>query len=130
MGGRFPPPGRFSKDTMTFCVRRVRGQQWLDEEHKTYIPSPHQSHYSDSMRSEDLTREQAQAIKDKITPMLSYLNRLAKRMNQRRFPPDDRLMQAVGRAAQVMHELNVKVHYLSCGTVNDGKYPRDVHRPR
>jgi hypothetical protein len=82
------------------------------------------------MRSDDLTKEQARAIKEKIGPMLGYLNKLAKRMNQRRFPPDDRLMEAVGKAAQAMHELNVTVHYLSCGTINDGKYPRDVHRPR
>jgi len=34
------------------------------------------------MRREDLTREQAEAIKAKITPMLGYLNRLKKRMNE------------------------------------------------
>jgi hypothetical protein len=79
------------------------------------------------MRSTDLTQQQAHAIKDKIGPMLGYLNRLAKTMNQRHFPPDDRLMLSVGKAAQAMHELNVKAHYLSCGTINDGRYPPDVH---
>jgi hypothetical protein len=59
------------------------------------------------MRSNDLTKEQAQDIKDKIGPMLAYLNRLAKRMNQRRFPPDDRLMQAVGKAAQASNGIPV-----------------------
>jgi hypothetical protein len=40
------------------------------------------------MRSDDLTREQARAIKEKIAPMLGYLNRLKKRMDRRKFPHD------------------------------------------
>jgi hypothetical protein len=37
------------------------------------------------MRSDDLTREQARALKDKIGPMLHYLNRLKHRMWHRAF---------------------------------------------
>ena len=74
------------------------------------------------MRSDDLTREQARALKNKLAPMLGYLNRLAKRMTRRRFPPDDPLLLEVCRAAAAMHELNVSVHYLSCGCVSSG-YP-------
>ena len=67
------------------------------------------------MRSDDLTREQARALKNKLAPMLGYLNRLKKRMARRGFPPDDPLLIEVCRAEDAMHELHVSVHYLSCG---------------
>ena len=38
------------------------------------------------MRSDDLTREQAEAIKAKLTPMLQYLARLKKRMKRPPIP--------------------------------------------
>ena len=41
------------------------------------------------MRSDDLTREQAEALKAKLTPMLNYLGRLQQRMIRRGFPPID-----------------------------------------
>jgi hypothetical protein len=62
----------------------------------------------------DLTREQAEAIKAKIAPMLGYLNRLKKRMNQV-FARDDSLFAEVIDAADALHKLNVSIHYLSCG---------------
>src|SRR3954466_7243574 len=67
------------------------------------------------MRREDLTREQAEAIKQKIRPMLAYLNRLKKRMNDRKFPHNDPLFNEVVDAADALHKLNVSIHYLSCG---------------
>src|SRR3954464_6752839 len=66
------------------------------------------------MRREDLTREQAEAISQKIGPMLGYMNRLKKRMNQI-FARDDTLFAEVIDAADALHKLNVSIHYLSCG---------------
>jgi hypothetical protein len=66
------------------------------------------------MRSEDLTPAQAQALKEKLRPMLAYLGRLEKRMHKRRFPPDDKLVHLVRHAYNAMHALNVEIHYLSC----------------
>jgi hypothetical protein len=67
------------------------------------------------MRSDDLTRDQARALKNKLQPMLGYLNRLKKRMQRRGFPPDDRLLIAACRAEEALHALSVEVHYVACG---------------
>jgi hypothetical protein len=69
------------------------------------------------MRCEELTREQADALKQKLRPMLRYLVRLKRRMTYKQFPPGDSLLRAVLRAESAMHELHVEVHYLSCGDV-------------
>jgi hypothetical protein len=66
------------------------------------------------MRSDDLTREQARALKNKLQPMLGYLNRLKKRMQRKGFPTDDRLLISACRAEDAMHALAVEVHYLTC----------------
>jgi hypothetical protein len=47
--------------------------------------------------------------------MLAYLNRLKKRMNDRKFPHNDPLFNQVVDAADAVHKLNVSIHYLSCG---------------
>jgi hypothetical protein len=62
------------------------------------------------MRSDQLTRRQAQALKNKIRPMLGYLSRLKRRMAQKGFPPDDPLWQLASKAEQAMHELHVATH--------------------
>ena len=67
------------------------------------------------MRSDDLTPEQARALKNRLQPMLGYLNRLKHRMRRRGFLADDPLLAAVCRAENAMHELHVQVHYLTCG---------------
>jgi hypothetical protein len=79
------------------------------------------------MRSDDLTREQAEAIKAKLTPMLSYLGRLQQRMIRRGFPLVDPLLCDVCSAYDAMHKLRVHVHYL---TVKHGVgRPRRGHDP-
>src|SRR5262245_2425750 len=75
------------------------------------------------MRFDDLTREQARAIKKKIRPMLGYLNRLKKRMDRRKFPHNDPLFNEVVNAADALHRLNVSIHYLSCGQSTGSGYP-------
>ena len=82
------------------------------------------------MRREDLTREQAEAIKEKIAPMLGYLNRLKRRMNEV-FARDDSLFAEVIDAADALHKLNVSTHYLSCGKTGAGSggYPPPIFSP-
>ena len=67
------------------------------------------------MQADDLTREQARALKNKLQPMLSYLGRLKDRMRRKGFVADDRLLAAVCRAEDSVHALSVEVHYLVCG---------------
>jgi len=76
------------------------------------------------MRREDVTREQAEAINKQIGPMLGYLNRLKRRMNEV-FARDDTLFAEVIDAVDALHRLNVSIHYLSCGTTcsTSGGYP-------
>ena len=64
------------------------------------------------MRAEDLTREQARALKNKLQPMLSYLGRLKERMRRKGFLVDDRLLSAVCRAEDAMHALSVSTFFL------------------
>jgi hypothetical protein len=67
------------------------------------------------MQSNDLTREQARALKNKIQPMLGYMGRLKKRMARRGFLSQDPLLTKVCRAEDALHALHVEPHYLSCG---------------
>jgi hypothetical protein len=91
-----------------YDVFRPAGRQ------KGYIAGPPASAHGGAMRSEDLTPGQAQALKERLRPMLAYLGRLEKRMHKRHFPPDDKLVHLVRDAYNAMHALNVEVHYLSC----------------
>src|SRR4051812_20142668 len=69
------------------------------------------------MQADDLTREQAAALKNKLRPMLAYLGKLKRRMVQRGFLSGDPLLDAVVDAENAVHALHVQVHYLSCGDV-------------
>jgi hypothetical protein len=94
---------------------------------RPYIPLPQSSHYVGGMKREDVSREQAEAIKEKIGPMFGYLNRLKKRMNKA-FARDDSLFAEVIDAADALHKLNVSIHYLSCGKkgAGSGGYPAPI----
>ena len=64
------------------------------------------------MRSDDLTREQARALQDRLHPMLAYLNKLQHRMQSKGFPLDDPLWVTVSKAQQAIQEL---ITELRCG---------------
>ena len=49
------------------------------------------------MQANDLTRDQARALKNKLHPMLDYLGRLNKRIAGRGFPDDDPLKSRSSR---------------------------------
>jgi hypothetical protein len=61
------------------------------------------------MRADDLTRQQAAAIRNKLGPMLAYLYRLKRRMDQKGFPEDDPLVIATQQATSAMCELHNEV---------------------
>ena len=66
------------------------------------------------MNSRDLTPEQAEALLNRLGPVLGYLNRVRSRMEQRHFPSDDRLYRMIVEARDKMHSLTVELHYMSC----------------
>jgi hypothetical protein len=67
------------------------------------------------MQCNDLTSNQARALKNTLQPMLGYLGRLKRRVIRLGFPPEDRLLNAVVQAEIAMHALSVEVHYLCVG---------------
>ncbi len=77
------------------------------------------------MRADDLTRAQARALKNKLGPMVAYLNRLGKRMSDRNFLADDPMRVMVVAALKAMHELHAEV---TCRSM-DGKGLDDTRKP-
>jgi hypothetical protein len=73
-----------------------------------------------TMRSNDVIRDQARALKNKLQPMLGYLSRLRKRMAYRGFTQDDPLLRAMQKTEMAMHELHVAAHHLACGDTAGG----------
>jgi hypothetical protein len=65
------------------------------------------------MQSNDLTREQAKALQDRLDPMLAYLNKLRHRMQNKGFPLDDPLWLTVSKAQEALMQLMTE---LRCGT--------------
>jgi len=66
------------------------------------------------MESKDLTTTQAKTVGDRIRPMLRYIGALRDRMTRRGFELDDLLYQETCEAFDVLHRINVRLHYLSC----------------
>jgi hypothetical protein len=77
------------------------------------------------MRADDITRAQARVIKNKLGPMVAYLNRLGRRMSDRNFPDDDPMRVMVVAALKAMYELNAEVNCRSM----DGKGLNDTPKP-
>jgi hypothetical protein len=71
------------------------------------------------MNSNNLTKEQAKKMHAAMVPTLRYLNRLCARLNERRFPPEDRLYRAAGKTQAAMMELVMVLHYLTCDGVGE-----------
>ena len=76
------------------------------------------------MTSNDLTREQVEALLASVRRQLRYLGKLRDRMNQRGFPPNDPLFVATTGAFNAVHALRVELHYLTCpaGTAGRAKF--------
>ena len=57
---------------------------------------------------------QAERLRDAVTPMHGYLNKLRRRMEKVGFPHADPLFQFVVAAENAVHSLWVNLHYLTC----------------
>jgi hypothetical protein len=81
------------------------------------------------MKSGDLSRDQLAKMQAAVWPMLNYLLRLNRRMNQV-FVPTDPLFRVASEAYNAVHSLNVALHYLACDALKaerDG--PRQLKPP-
>lgn len=61
-----------------------------------------------------IKREHAKRIQEALRPSLQYLNRLEERLIAVGALPNDSLLQKVVKARDAMHDLSIKLHYLSC----------------
>jgi hypothetical protein len=77
------------------------------------------------MQADDLTRGQARAIKNKLEPMVSYLNRLGKRMSDRGFPLDDPARVMVVDALKALYKLRAE---MQCRSI-DGRGIEEEPKP-
>jgi hypothetical protein len=62
-----------------------------------------------------LTPKQADALRDRIRPMLHFLFRCRRRLDALGFDEKSAIYQAIDKAYCAMHDLHMKLHYESCG---------------
>ena len=62
-----------------------------------------------------LTPKQAEALRDRVRPMLHFLHRCRRRVDALGFDEKGGIYQAIDKAYCAMHELHMKLHYESCG---------------
>ncbi len=70
------------------------------------------------MKADDLTREQAHVIADRVAEMARYLLRLRKRMYELGFPEDDTLYELTGEARHHVHMLWLDLHGRSASGIS------------
>ena len=71
----------------------------------------------DCMKADDLTREQARVLCERVNEMAIYLMRLRKRMYELKFPEDDPLYFLVGEARAAVHALWLDLHSRSASGI-------------
>lgn len=62
-----------------------------------------------------LTTKQAEALRDRIRPMLHFLHRCRRRLDALGFDEKGAVYQTVDRAYCALHDLHMRLHYESCG---------------
>jgi hypothetical protein len=67
------------------------------------------------MRPRHLNRKQAEALQNRIRPMLSFLHRCRRRLEALDFQQECELFQSVDKAHRELHSLHVTLIYESCG---------------
>ena len=75
----------------------------------------------------DITREQAEQMRDRVAQMVRYLAALRRRLDDRHFPPNDRFRQRVEWAYDAVQGLWVTLHYMSCEYSWASSY-REIHK--
>ncbi len=73
-----------------------------------------------------LTAKQAEALRDRIRPMLSFLHRCLRRLDARGFDEKGAIYQAIDKAYCAIHKLHIELHYDACG---HGVGETSVERP-
>jgi hypothetical protein len=73
------------------------------------------------VNSDNLTRDQAEAMLGTVRRQLRYLGKLRDRMNALSFPPNDPLYLAATGAFNAVHALSVELHYLTCAPGTAGR---------
>jgi hypothetical protein len=75
----------------------------------------------------DLTPAEANALAERLAPMLGYMVRLTNRMQKLAWQAHDPVYRAVWEARDAMHELTVRVRYQACGNAGGrGNARKDV----
>ena len=67
------------------------------------------------MKPVRLTTKQAEALRDRIRPMLHFLHRCRRRLDVLGFDEKGAIYQTIDKAYCAMHDLHMKLHYESCG---------------
>ena len=80
------------------------------------------------MKTPRLTASQAAAFNEHIRPMLRFLFRCRKRLDDRGFDPKCTLYQTVNKAYDSIQHLFIELHYESCGH-GTGRPPTDDSPP-
>jgi hypothetical protein len=62
-----------------------------------------------------LTTKQAEALRDRIRPMLHFLHKCRRRVDVLGFDVRGPIYEVVDMAYCAMHDLHMKLHYESCG---------------
>ncbi len=68
-----------------------------------------------TMDSPKLTRQQADAFREKVRPILNYFNRCVRRLEAKNFTDKSELFEAVKKAREAVFSLHVDLIYLACG---------------
>jgi hypothetical protein len=67
------------------------------------------------MERPHLTPKQAEALRDRIWPMLHFVGRCRRRLEALGFDQKGPIYQAINKTYSALHELHMNLHYESCG---------------
>jgi hypothetical protein len=67
------------------------------------------------MERQRLTTKQAEALRDRVRPMLHFLLRCRRRLDVLGFDPNGAIYQTIDKAYCAMHALHMTLHYEACG---------------
>jgi hypothetical protein len=77
-----------------------------------------------------LTAKQAEALRNRIRPMLHFLHRCRRRLDALGFDPKGPIYMAIDKAYCAMYSLHMTLHYESCcGGVGEPSKERSELRP-
>ena len=68
-----------------------------------------------TMDSPKLTRQEADAFREKVRPILNYFNRCVRRLEAKNFTDKCELFKSVKKARDALFSLHVDLIYLACG---------------